>query len=159
MNLHRLLMYSLMVAVSSARRSLCSAAACSWCSAAFLCVVCHRSPSAERGLLLPRTYARFGWANVHIVLKVRPICRLSCPNYRVDCRTTGYNRSFRPFVVFRSSYPQLVVLYPLIPSQTAATVESVLSVRASSFQLIHSPRRGALAKAQKGSDTRLQILL
>jgi hypothetical protein len=70
-------------------------------------------------------------------------------------------RAHHPLVVFRPPYPQLVVLYPLIPHTTAATVESVifLSETTSSFQLTHPSGRGALAQAQESSDTRLQILL
>ena len=62
-----------------------------------------------------------------------------------------------PFIVLCPSYPQYIVLRPLILTRNAAKVIAVIPVRRGLPN--PSPKEVALAQAQEGSDTRLQVLL
>jgi hypothetical protein len=156
----------------------CSAetsAACSQCCADFCRFIYQKLPlpkllsqsslAAKHQflfLLLPETYShsrslkstmyRHRWilrlrfraeSLMHEIRQISQLCPASC--------------YMRPFIVLCPSYPQPMVLLPLIPTRIEARVIPVISVRRGLPN--PPPKEVALAQAQEGSDTRLQVLL
>ena len=85
---------------------------------------------------------------------IRPFSRVNQGRNPELCPASCYTH---PLIALCPSYPQHVVLSPLILTNNAAKVISVILVRRGLPNPL--PIEVAFAQAQEGSDTRLQVLL
>jgi hypothetical protein len=101
-----------------------------------VCVMCHRSFGETSSLAPERPYSGFMQENIFTLLRFR--ADFACATSRsIICRVDWCSNAWimaafcclRPFIVLCPSYPQLVVLFPLILTRNAAKVITVISVR------------------------------
>jgi hypothetical protein len=125
----------------------------------------HRSP-AKPHFVASEILLRFARVDIYRrSASTEGVLKIACLTVSIECHGINWGRTpdfapscyTCPLIALCPSYPQPVVLFPLILTRNAARVIPVIPVRRGLPN--PSPKEVAFAQAQEGSDTRLQVLL